>query len=311
MNEISIITPVFNEEENIIPFLEKINSVMNKINKSYELIFVLDPSTDNTETVILNEIKKNNNIKLIVNSRRFGQPASMLAGLENSKGENVVFIDVDLQDPPELIIEMYSFINKGYDVILAKRTKKIKENFIRKNIANFGYYLISNLSETHIPKNVGEFRMISKKVVKEIIKMDDIEFFLRGIVSYVGFSQKIIEFERPERKIGTTKYNEYTGSIKIGLNGIFSYSLKPLHLITIISTISFLFSTLIFITYLLLTFLKLFVFKYQFFIITLILVVSSAIFFSIGIISEYLARIIPVIKKRPPYVVDRKINFEE
>ena len=85
--------------------------------------------------------------------------------------------------------------NEYYDVILAKRTKKIKENFIRKNIANFGYYLISNLSETHIPKNVGEFRMISKKVVKEIIKMDDIEFFLRGIVSYVGFSQKIIEFE--------------------------------------------------------------------------------------------------------------------
>ena len=146
MNEISIITPVFNEEENIIPFLEKITSVMKKINKSYELIFVLDPSRDNTETVILNEIKKNNNIKLIVNSRRFGQPASMLAGLENSKGEIVVFIDVDLQDPPELIIEMYSFINKGYDVILAKRTKKIKENFIRKNIANFGYYLISNLS---------------------------------------------------------------------------------------------------------------------------------------------------------------------
>jgi len=311
MNEISIITPVFNEEENIIPFLEKITSVMKKINKSYELIFVLDPSRDNTETVILNEIKKNNNIKLIVNSRRFGQPASMLAGLENSKGEIVVFIDVDLQDPPELIIEMYSFINKGYDVILAKRTKKIKENFIRKNIANFGYYLISNLSETHIPKNVGEFRMISKKVVKEIIKMGDIEFFLRGLVSYVGFKQKIIEFERPERKIGTTKYNEYTGSIKIGLNGIFSYSLKPLHLITIISTISFLFSALIFITYLLLTFLKLFVFKYQFFIITLILVVSSAIFFSIGIISEYLARIIPVIKKRPPYIVDRKINFEE
>jgi len=129
-------------------------------------------------------------------------------------------------------------------------------------------------------------------------------------VSFVGFKQKIIQFERPQRKIGHTKYNQYTGSIKIGLNGIFSYSLKPLHIITITSTISFILSTLVFSLYIFLTFLDLFVFKYQFFIITLILVVSSAIFFSIGIISEYLARLIPKIKQRPIYIIDKKINFK-
>ena len=122
---------------------------------------------------------------------------------------------------------------------------------------------------------------------------------------------QVIKFERPERKIGITKYNPYTGSIKIGLNGIFSYSIKPLHLITIISSISFLLSSFIFFTYIILTFLKLFVFKYQFFVITLILVVSSAIFFSIGIISEYLARLIPKIKQRPIYIIDKKINFKQ
>ena len=107
MNDISIITPVYNEEKNIIPFIESVVQVMNKMDKKYELIFVLDPSQDQSENIITNEIEKNSNIKLIVNSRRFGQPASTLAGLENSNGKNIVFIDVDLQDPPELIEEMY------------------------------------------------------------------------------------------------------------------------------------------------------------------------------------------------------------
>ena len=311
MNEISIITPVYNEQDNIIPFVNKIEEVMKRINQSYELIFILDPGNDNTENIILEEIQKNKNIKLIINSRRFGQPASMLAGLENSNGKYIVFIDVDLQDPPELIEKMYININQNNnDVVLAQRTSKLNENILRKNIANFGYYLISKLSDTFIPKNVGEFRMISRRVADKLIEMQDFDFFLRGIVSFVGFKQKIIQFERPQRKIGHTKYNPYTGSIKIGLNGIFSYSLKPLHIITITSTISFILSTLVFTLYMLLTLLDLFVFKYQFFIITLILVVSSAIFFSIGIISEYLARLIPKIKQRPIYIIDKKINFK-
>jgi polyisoprenyl-phosphate glycosyltransferase len=311
MNEISLVTPVYNEQNNIVPFVKKIEEVMKRINQSYELIFILDPGNDNTENIILEEIQKNKNIKLIINSRRFGQPASMLAGLENSNGKYIVFIDVDLQDPPELIEKMYININQNNnDVVLAQRTSKLNENILRKNIANFGYYLISKLSDTFIPKNVGEFRMISRRVADKLIEMQDFDFFLRGIVSFVGFKQKIIQFERPQRKIGHTKYNPYTGSIKIGLNGIFSYSLKPLHIITITSTISFILSTLVFTLYMLLTLLDLFVFKYQFFIITLILVVSSAIFFSIGIISEYLARLIPKIKQRPIYIIDKKINFK-
>lgn len=311
MNEISIITPIYNEQDNISPFVNKIEEVMNRINQSYELIFILDPSEDNTEEAIISEINKNKNIKLIINSRRFGQPASMFAGLENSNGKYVVFIDVDLQDPPEIIEEMYKTIKQSNnDVILAQRTNKLNENIIRKNIAKFGYYIISKLSETNIPKNVGEFRMISRRVGNKLIEMQDFDFFLRGIVSFVGFKQKIIQFERPQRKIGYTKYNPYTGSVKIGLNGIFSYSVKPLHIITITSTISFILSTFVFSLYIILTFLNLFVFKYQFFIITLILVVSSAIFFSIGIISEYLARLIPKIKQRPIYIIDKKINFK-
>ena len=206
---------------------------------------------------------------------------------------------------------MYKYINLGYEAVLAQRTLKIKENILRNFISNVGYNIISSMSDTNIPKKVGEYRMISRRMANELINMQDIDFFLRGLVSFVGFKQKIIKFERPERKIGITKYNPYTGSIKIGLNGIFSYSVKPLHLITIISSISFLLSSFIFFTYLILTFFELFVFKYQFFVITLILVVSSEIFFSIGIISEYLARLIPKIKQRPIYIIDKKINFKQ
>ena len=308
---ISVIVPVFNESENINLFLDRIIKVLEKATNEYEIIFILDPSKDDTEQKIKNKLKENPKIKLIKFSRRFGQPAATLAGIKNSSYEKIVFIDVDLQDPPELIIEMYENSKKGFQTILAKRRKKKGENPVRKLISDVGYYLISKLSDTNIPMNVGEYRMISRRVANEIIKLEEKEFFLRGINSFIGFSQKILEFDREPRTKGSTKYNKFTGSLRIGLNGIFSFSTKPLHFITILSTISFIFSFTIFVLYLLLTAFKLFVFKYQFFIITLILLVSSLIFFSLGIISEYLARIIPDIKKRPTYIIENKYNFKD
>ena len=310
MVDISIVTPIYNEEKNITPFLDRIVPVLEKMQIKYEIIFVMDVSEDDTERVVLNHIEKNNNIKLIVMSRRFGQPAAMLAGLNNCSGENLVFIDVDLQDPPELIPDMYNEIIMGFEVVLAKRKKKINENTIRKFVSTIGYFIINKLSDTNIPQNIGEYRMISKKIINQIKDLKENEFFLRGIVSYIGFKQKVIEFERKGREIGETKYNKFTGSFRIGLNGIFSFSTKPLHLITILSSISFISSLTIFVLYLALTFLKLFVFKYQFFIITLILLVASLIFFSLGILSEYLARLIIDIKKRPSYIIDKKYNIK-
>ena len=167
------------------------------------------------------------------------------------------------------------------------------------------------MSDTNIPRNVGEFRLISRRVVKEIEKLEEREFFLRGANSYIGFKQKVLNFERESRSKGTTKFNKFTGSLKVGLNGIFSFSTKPLHYITIASSIAFFGSLIIFLLYLILTFLKLFVFKYQFFIIVLILLVSSLIFFSQGIMAEYIARIVPDIKKRPRYIIEKKYNFED
>ncbi len=308
---LSIVVPVYNESENINAFVDKIIPIIDNLKINYEIIFVLDPSEDDTENKILENINKNKNIKLIKFSRRFGQPAATLAGIKNSIMENVVLIDVDLQDPPELIKEMYKFRQQGFETVLARRSKKKGENVFREFVAKIGYFLISKLSETKIPQNVGEFRLISKRVVNEIKKLEEGDFFLRGANSYIGFKQKIISFERESRRIGTTKYNKYLGSLRIGLNGIFSYSTKPLHFITIVSSASFFMSLSIFVVYLILTSLKLFVFKYQFFIILLVLMVSSLIFFSQGIIAEYLARLIIDVKKRPTYIIDSKHNFEK
>ena len=308
---LSIVVPVYNESENINPFTDRVLLVLNKISVKYEIIFVLDPSEDDTENKILELVKKNPNIKLIKLSRRFGQPSAMLAGIKNSSMDNVVLIDVDLQDPPELIEQMYEDRKEGYETILAKRSKKKGENIIKKIISDLGYFLIYKLSDTNIPRNVGEFRLISRRVVKEIEKLEEREFFLRGANSYIGFKQKVLNFDRESRSKGITKFNKFTGSLKVGLNGIFSFSTKPLHYITVASSIAFFGSLIIFLLYLILTFFKLFVFKYQFFIIVLILLVSSLIFFSQGIMAEYIARIVPDIKKRPRYIIEKKYNFED
>lgn len=309
--ELSVVVPVYNEELNITPFLNRLILTLKEFCKNYEILFVLDPCEDKTEEIILQSISDNPNIKLIKMSRRFGQPAAILAGIKNSNSRYLILIDVDLQDPPELIPEMYKYANLGYEVVLAKRNKKIGENFIRKIISWFGYKIISMLSNTNIPINIGEFRLISKRVIKYINIMEENEFFLRGIISYIGFKQKIIYFDRQPRCKGKTKYNKYFGSLWIGLNGVFSFSTTPLHIISVISFGCFILSFFVLIFYMFLTYYNFFVFKYQFFLIILIFFVSSLIFFSQGIISEYLARLIGDIKKRPRFIIDKKYNFEK
>ena len=156
MIEISVVVPVRDENENIKPFLQRTENVLNTIGKSYEIIFALDPSSDNTEKVILDEIKRNKNIKLLVFSRQFGQPAATIAGILNCKGSYCVIIDVDLQDPPEIIEQLYNKIISGYEVVYAKRKNRKGEKIFKKIISSFGYFLINKLSDVRIPKDTGD-----------------------------------------------------------------------------------------------------------------------------------------------------------
>ena len=167
MTEISIVVPVHNEDESIKPFLQRAENVMDKIGKAYEIIFALDPSSDNTEKIILGEIKRNKNIRLLVFSRRFGQPAATIAGILNCKGSYCVIIDVDLQDPPEKIEELYKKIISGFEVVYAKRKSRKGETFFKKIISSIGYYLINKLSDIHIPRDAGDYKIISRRVINQ------------------------------------------------------------------------------------------------------------------------------------------------
>ena len=311
MNEITIVTPIYCEEKNINTFLERLTKTIEKITKEYEIIFVLDPSPDSTEEILTNISKKNKNIKIIKMSRRFGQPAATMAGIKNSKGKYVVVIDCDLQDPPELIVEMYNKIREGFDVIYAKRSSRDGETYIKKIVSKFGYRLIDFLSDIKIPPDVGDFRIITNRVAKEISNFKEHESYLRGIVSYIGFKQDFIEFKRDKRFLGEGKYNRFFGSIKIGLNGLIGFTSRPLQ---IMSFLGFFFSLISFSIGIIYFIAKVMGYSLTAGLPTTILAIT---FFSgiqlmgLGLIGEYIGRIYDEVKKRPKYIIDKKINFDD
>ena len=312
MTKLSIVIPVYNEERNIKIFLDRLVPTLKKITKDYEIIFALDPSSDNTEKIILDQINLNNKVKLIVFSRRFGQPISTLAGIENASGDYCVVIDSDLQDPPELIEDMYDKIIKdNLDVVFAVRKSRNGETFIKKFISSVGYKIINSMSDIAIPRDAGDFRIFSKRVVNELKKFKEKEAFLRGMVSYVGFKQGKIYFDRKERSFGISKYNKFTGSLKIGINGIVGFSSRPLFLMTITGFIIALLSFLIGAWYFLQKIIGVMLTPGLSTMVILISFYSGIQLLAMGILGEYIGRIYEEIKQRPRYILDKKINFKK
>ena len=308
--KISVIVPVFNEELNIDPFLKRMIAVLEKITSDYEIIFSVDPSTDQTEKKLINASIENNKIKIISLSRRFGQPAATIAGIHNSTGDCCVIIDIDLQDPPELVEDLYKKFLEGYEVVLAKRKKRKGETILKKIIASSGYKIINLFSEIQMPVDTGDFRLISKKVVDELKQMREPHNFLRGMVAYIGFKQCEIYYDRDQRHKGNTKYNKYFGSIKIALNGLLGFSSRPLHLMTFIGFMLSIFSFSIGFWYVIQ---KILGENYTPGLPTNVLLItffSGVQLLALGLIGEYIGRIYDQVKQRPPYIIEKKINFD-
>jgi dolichol-phosphate mannosyltransferase len=234
MKEISVIVPVFNEEGNLANLYKRINDVLMKINKKSSVIFIDDGSNDNSTKIILELHKQNNNIEYILFTRNFGHQSAVFAGLIKSNSKCVVIIDADLQDPPELISEMYSewLINET-PIIYAQRIKRKGESIFKKITAKFYYRFFSSIIDFNIPLDTGDFRLIDKKVVNEVLKMKDSNLFLRGQISWTGYRSKKIEYVRQKRKSGKTGYS-LKKMIRFGLDGIISFSNYPLKLISLI-----------------------------------------------------------------------------
>lgn len=306
--DLSIVVPVYREEKNVPEFLRQLTPILKGISSDYEIIFCLDPSPDQTEQRILEERQNNPRLKLLTFSRRVGQPMATLAGLQYAGGEATVVMDVDLQDPPELVRDMVARWREGFDVVLAQRRTRKGEPLIRKIVARAAYWLIGRIAEVDIPENTGDFRLLSRRAVDEINRLKECHGFLRGLVSLVGFKQTVVQFDRPTRFAGRTHYPAI-GSIRIGLNGLLCFSTAALRISSIVGFLTAGFSLLLPVAYL---FLKLIDYPVVWgnpTAVILLTLISGVQLISIGILGEYIGRIYDEVRMRPKFIVDRKIGF--
>jgi dolichol-phosphate mannosyltransferase len=306
---ISVVVPVYKEEKNIEPFLGRMEKVLGKTALSYEILFCLDPSPDETHEVILRNIDRNPSIKLMQFSRRFGQPAATMAGILHCKGDICVVIDVDLQDPPELIEKMVEKCRDGYNVVYAKRRSRKGETLIKKVVAYLGYKVINSLTDVRIPTDVGDYRLIDRTVIEELRKLRETHGFLRGLVAFVGYRQTCVEYDRDARFAGSGNYNRFWGSLKIGLNGLICFSGKPLQIMAVFGFIvAFLGFLMAFYFFLQKVFLNPDITPGLSSMVIFITIFSGIQIFSIGLLGEYISRIYDEIKGRPMYIVSEIVD---
>ncbi len=307
---ISVVVPCLNEEDNVGPLYERVRDTLVAADVDYEIIFSLDPCTDTTEDRIRDIRSRDPRVKMLRLSRRFGQPAATIAGLRMSSGDAVVVIDCDLQDPPELIGEMIERWSQGFDVVYAQRRSRAGETLPKRIVAALGYRVMRKVSEVDIPTNTGDFRLMSRRTVDEVLRLNETHGFLRGMVALVGFPQTSVPYDRDPRATGSGKYNRFTGSIRIGLNGIVGFSRYPLQIITIIGFATFAFAMLLALTYL---GLKLGGIDIVWGNPTLVMIVSffsGVQLLSLGVIGEYVGRTYDEVKRRPIFVVDVLEGFD-
>jgi len=307
---LSIVVPVYKEEKNVPEFLRRIRPILAGLTEDYEIIFSLDPSPDRTEDVVLEQRALDSRVKLLKFSRRFGQPMATLAGMQYSTGEAVIVMDVDMQDPPELIHEMVAKWREGYDVVLPQRKHRTGEPWLKKLVAGTGYKVINKIADVRIPQNTGDFRLMTRRVVSEVVRLKESHGFLRGMVAVVGFKQCIIPFDRPARYAGETNYNRFFGSLRIGFNGIFCFSTYAL---TLSTQLGFLLAGGSFLAAILYGIAKLC--GWLTFasgnptIVMLVLFMGGIQLISVGILGEYIGRIYEEVRSRPKYIVDRAEGF--
>ena len=300
--EISIVVPVYNDEHNLHELKNRIFEQVSVLATSFELIFINDFSKDTSIDVIKELCTSNNNIEYIDFSRNFGQQIAITAGLAKAKGKYIVIMDSDLQDPPELIPKLYDKIKEGYEVVYAKRADRKGENFFKKSSAHLFYRLINKLTNVDLPVDVGEFRIIHKKVAKVLLQMPEREKYLRGQIAWIGFKQTHVLFNREKRHSGSSNYSIWA-LFKMAMNGITSFSNFPLKLA---SFIGFTVSLVAFVLMLYTLYSRFITGNYVpgwASLMMSVLFIGGIQLISIGIIGEYIGRMSENIRQRPLYII--------
>jgi len=303
MKLLSIVLSFRNEEGNIKELIERINKSLNILKDwSYEIIFVNDDSTDNSEKILL-DLQKDNPIKIINMSRNFGVDPCVIAGFRHAKGDAVVYLHTDLQDPPELIPKLVKKFEEGNDVVHTVRTKRHGESKFRMFITKIAYHIIHYLSDLNLPIQAGDYKLISRKALDKILMQNEFRPYVRGLSVWVGYKQTFVHYEREARGAGESKMPLLSaGPIVDFINGVTSYSLKPLYIGIFFGFLSIIFSFFLIIYALFLKFNGLAI-PGATSIIIAISFFSGILLFTLGIIGIYLARIFEQTKGRDQYII--------
>jgi glycosyltransferase involved in cell wall biosynthesis len=300
---LSVVVPVYNEEEVLPEFHRRLSDILNTISMGMEIVYVNDGSTDRTLSVMQGLRASDERVAIIDLSRNFGKEIAMTAGLDLGNGDVIVIIDADLQDPPELIPELVKYWLEGYDVVYAKRLSRKGESFVKKTTSHIFYRLMQMVGRIKIPEDTGDFRLLSRRAVDSLKQFREQHRFMKGLFSWIGYPQKEVPYHRDHRKVGETKWN-YWKLWNLALEGITSFTIAPLKVATYLGLVT-----------------AVGAFSYGLFIISRTLIfgnpvagypsVMVAILFlggiqllTIGIIGEYLGRVFNETKQRPLYFLN-------
>jgi polyisoprenyl-phosphate glycosyltransferase len=309
---LSVVVPVYNEEQTLPRFLATIRPVLAAVTEDYEIVFVADPCTDGTVELIRAEHERDPRVKLLLFSRRFGQPAATIGGMTYARGQAIVVIDCDLQDPPGLIPEMVRLWRAGHKVVIPQRTSRQGETLIKRVISYVGYWVINHIAIVPIPPNTGDFRLLDRRVVEEIVKLPESHGFLRGLTSVVGFKTVLVPFNRDARAGGAGKYNRLTGSLKIGFNGIVAFSDSLLRLMVVAGIAMAGLAMLAIPVVAILKAYGLYGFVQGLATICILMLFLGGVqLVGMGLLGAYLGRTYEETKRRPKFIVDESLGFEE
>lgn len=305
---ISLVAPMYNEQEVLSIFFDAIEHCFSNIDYDYEVVCVNDGSSDNTYDLLKRRAERNARIKIVNLSKNYGKEIALTAGLDHSSGNAAIPIDCDLQDPIEVIPTLIEKWEEGYDVVLARRIDRTSDSFFKRFTSNIFYKLIDKISDIHIPSNVGDFRLIDRKVVCALSQFREKSRFMKGLFASLGFKETTIDYIRAPRAAGNTKWN-YWKLYKLALEGIISFTSLPLKIWSYVGATVAL-GAFIYGFYLIFKTLILGVDTPGYAsLMVVLLFMSGLILLCLGVVGEYLARIFIEIKGRPMYIIMDKIGF--
>lgn len=306
--KLSFVVPAYNEEKNIPQLYQRIILLADKLHCDWELIFINDGSRDNTIGVLRHFAALDSRVKVIHLSRNFGHQPALAAGLYAANGDAIISMDCDLQDPPEVIEEMIHKWEKGTDIVYARRLNYRQDNWLKGRLSKLYYYLLDQFSDVKIPRNVGDFRLISREVLTAVKETEGMTPYFRGTVAWTGFGFDYVDYHRPDRTEGESGYT-FKKLFQLALSGILNFSFLPLKLAVVfgflciiigLGLIGFMFYEVLF---------EGAHYEFMKFVVIFIVMMNGVLFILLWLVGEYIGRIYDEVRKRPLYIIKEKLNF--